>query len=387
MKLVNSLIFLKAIIFQMSFFYLPSYLKDLGLSGWEIGILFGIFNITGLVLILPMGIMNDRLISKKLLAISFIMYGFAYLMIGKTEAFIMLIPIIFFIGLANILSRTSFDAIILKTIKNKEKELAVNMFYRTFGSALGFLVSGFILVKYEFSIIFLISAIVFLVLTVLSFRLPVTTTEIIPITEYKKSFLRKDVLVFAAVLFIFNIHFGAEQTSYTLFLKENLGLDWIGIGAYMGISVAILALTCLYVGKRLSNNSDFTNIMMLGLALSGIGHILMINPSFGISLFWRCIHEIGDAFILVIGLYGVSCLFKKKEIGGENALFGLVTIISAFLSSLIFGPMGETYGYHIPIIISGFAALLAIPVLYRFKRLLANVNGKTYKKTKASRTE
>jgi len=387
MKLVNSILLLRAFIFQMSFFYLPSYLKGIGLTGLEIGFLMGIFNITGLVLILPMGVLNDRLLSKKLLAVSFFMYGAAYFLIGSAGAFAMFIPLFFFIGLANTLAGTSFDAIVLKIVKNREKELATNMFYRTFGSAVGLIVSGYILIKYEFSVIFILSAIVFTVLMFMSLRLPATTTEIIPITEYKKNFLRKEVIVFAAILFLNGIHWGAEQTSYTLFLQEYLGLDWIGIGLYMGISVTFLAFSCLYVGKRLSKNSDFTNILLFGLALSGVSHILMTIPYVGISLFWRIVHEIGDAFILVIWMYGMSVLFKRKEIGGEAALFGLVMVIAAFAGSLVFGPMGEFYGYHIPLIVSGIASLLAIPVLLRFKKIIGSVNGKTYKKTKASKTE
>ncbi|WP_264861300.1 hypothetical protein [Klebsiella pneumoniae] len=41
------------------------------------------------------------------------------------------------------------------------------------------------------------------------------------------------MLLFAIWLFLFYLHWGAEFTSYGLFLRENLRLSLLGMGFYM----------------------------------------------------------------------------------------------------------------------------------------------------------
>ena len=73
-------------------------------------------------------------------------------------------------------------------------------------------------------------------------------------------------------------------------------------------------------------------------------------------------------------LFGILVLFKKSEIGGLNALFCLVMNIGVFCSALVFGPIGEHFGYHMPLIISGFSSLLAVPLVMYFKKTIKSIN-------------
>jgi len=148
------------------------------------------------------------------------------------------------------------------------------------------------------------------------------------------------------------------------------------MGLYISIPIFILASVAFLIGRKLSKNPDFNNVLMLGLLLSGAGHIMMTYPEVYFSFIFRVIHEIGDAILLTVMVIGVGHLFKKKDIGGEGALFGLITILAAFFSSLAFGPIGEIHGYHIPLIVSGIFSLSAIPLVYKFKKTFSGISNK-----------
>jgi len=374
-SLINSIVFIKHIMFQLTFFYFPIYLKSIGFTGFQIGILMSIFSITGLLMIFPVGILNDRVISRNLIIASFIIASICYSAVIITDIFGLMIIIFFFIGLFANLSSTSINSLIYKTIEHSKARALGNLtFWRSLGSAFGIIISSFILIKLQFYYLFIFTAILSIILALFSLKLPKTKTKFVSLIEYKTNFFRKEVLLFASIMFLNAIHWGAEQTSYSLFLKTNLSLGWIGMGLYMSIPIFILAFVAKKMGIKLSKKKNFNNILMTGLFFSGIGHMLMAITPLTISFLFRILHEIGDAMIMVVMMVGVAKLFKKENIGGESALFGLTTIISVFIFSMIFGSLGEHYGYHIPIFVSGITSLLAIPLVFKFSTTFSNIS-------------
>ena len=49
------------------------------------------------------------------------------------------------------------------------------------------------------------------------------------------------MLFFAAWLFLFTLHWGAEATSLALFLRHNLGLQPLGVGTYMAGEFGVIS--------------------------------------------------------------------------------------------------------------------------------------------------
>ncbi len=367
MKLAYGITAARAFIVQMIYFFLPIFLKDIGMNGYQIGILMGAVTITGLLTIFPIGILNDRLKSKKLLAISFIFLALFYLGITIAKSFIILIFVFLALGAANTLSRTSMDTLIFKT-KKSNKDLGKYKFAGMIATAAGMLIGAFLLSKFDFSTAFILAGIISIILTFVCNKLPSTTTEIVSLLEYKTRFMKKDVILFTIVFFLSAIHWGAESTSYTLFLKTNLGLGFTDIGWFMAVPVIFLGLTALKVSHILDAKPDFRKLLVLGLFLSGIGHITMTYPNILTSFISRIIHEIGDGIVLLIMMFGMTKLFHVSKIGGLSALFSLITMIAAFIGALIFGPIGENFGYHVPLIATGIISLIAIPFV-QYKKI------------------
>jgi predicted MFS family arabinose efflux permease len=64
--------------------------------------------------------------------------------------------------------------------------------------------------------------------------------------------------------------------------------------------------------------------------------------------------------------FWVSKLFGVERIGGDSSLMFTVMIIGNVAGSLVFGPVGQVMGYHIPLIVSGVTTILCAFLLIAF---------------------
>jgi MFS family permease len=162
---------------------------------------------------------------------------------------------------------------------------------------------------------------------------------------------------------LFATHWGAEYTSYALFLREDLGLSKIAMGWYMSGEFGAILLTTLLVGKRLRGNGWMIPAAVAGLVFSGIGHIGMTLEPVPLSFGFRCLHGVGDGLIFLLFYVGIARLFKIERLGGNAGLLNLATLVGMVIGSLVFGPVGEAFGYAIPFWISGGLMLVLIAPL------------------------
>jgi MFS family permease len=94
-------------------------------------------------------------------------------------------------------------------------------------------------------------------------------------------------------------------------------------------------------------------IFLLGLLLSGAGHILMVNTNIFVSVFFRVIHEIGDGLLGALVFLFISRLFQKKSIGGSSGILLAVMTLGHMVGALIFSSLGYKIGLQYPFIVSG----------------------------------
>jgi predicted MFS family arabinose efflux permease len=356
----------EAFIIQATLFYMPIYLKELGYSGIQIGALMGLFSITGLLLIIPLGILNDRIKTKYLITGAIVCISISFFSLLYTRDFSTLFLTLLVLGAGISGFDISIGSLVMKTLAHEKRALTMSLFNfsRMTGNSLSLLLGALCLQYYSFSHVYAAAAISGVLLLIPCFLLPSTSTSVVSILDYKKDFLRKEVLSFTLVIFLIANHWGAESTAYSLFLKQDLGLSWIGVGVYMGIPIFALALSSLSVGKILQKTQSFRMLLFYGAMLSGVCHVLMTIPNLWISFPMRILHEMGDAVILTVMFFGVSSMFSSEKVGGLSAVFNLINKVSAFIGALMYGPMGEYYGYNVPLSVSGaltcFAAILLL---------------------------
>ncbi len=137
----------------------------------------------------------------------------------------------------------------------------------------------------------------------------------------------------------------------------------------MGVAIMMMALTVTVISKNI-NRIKTKYILLFALFVSGSGHILMTIKNPVISALFRIYHEAGDAAMFFFVYYGLTKLFDLKRIGGNAGIFAFTGTLAGSLGALVFGPIGEKFGYEWPLIISGstclLAFLIALPFLHHF---------------------
>jgi len=354
--------------------FIPLFLLQSGFSGWQMGILISISTLTALLFTFPVGKATDEVSANKVLAVGLILIAVFLFGISKASAFFVLLPLFLVGGLGRNICKISLSSLILKKAKNphRPKKLAIYQFLGSFGSAIGLLLGGWLLTRLGFDEIFVMCTALVLILAVMAFRLKGTKVIHTTLKGYKLDFFRKEVVILALIFFLYAIHWGAESTSYTPFLKEYFHLSTSMTGLYISIPIMFLAIVAFFTGDKLDKHLSARKALYLGLFLSAIGHILMTVPHLGVSFLFRIIHEIGDGIMLVLVLVDISKLFPLKRIGGDAGIITVVTIMGSFTGSLIFGPLGFFMGFAWPLIISGLIILVSLALSLIFRRYLAD---------------
>ncbi len=350
----------------VTFFYLAIYFKEnLGFSGAEIGVLFSVHAVTGLLVTLPAGLANDRLNSRTLVAVSLVFHAVSLAGMAVVRSFWPFVGVYLVWGLASGLFRLSLDVQVLKTDTGERTGSRIGLYQacRFGGMGIGLLLTGYVLSRHEFEDLLVMAAAACLALVLPAFRLAPTRVGRVRWSDYRADMRDPRVLFFAGWLFLFASHWGAEATAYGLFLRENLHLSMSGIGRYMSGEFVAITLTLLLFGRHLRDARVMRAFAVAGLVASGIGQGGTVFEPLAVSVAFRSLHGVGDGLMFLVLYFGIARLFAAERLGGNTGFISMATMLGYVVGSLIYGPLGEQCGYHLPLAISGAITLLLAPVL------------------------
>jgi len=356
-----------AFINSMFWIFVPIFLIEQGFNGFEIGIFIGLANLMAVITTLPAGIANDRVNSKKMILLALIISMIYYTGLLTTTNTVVLAGAFILGGLGKNLFRTSIDSLVFKVVDKKKSPIQISKYlgYVTFIQVIGFIIGGNIIHLFGFETTITLIIVLLFLATMASLFLPITYEFSFKLLEYKKDIFNKEVLLFILVIFLFSLHYGAENTSYSLFLRDQLNLNIGQIGLFVGGSVFFLGLSSIFFGNKVANGFNPRYIFYIGLIISGIGHIfLSIQTNIWMAFVIRCFHEFGDGAMIFSIYYGIVSIFKIERIGGNASIISFTQIIGASISAFLFGPIGEHFGYYLPLLISGITTLLAAFLLF-----------------------
>ena len=362
LRLMGYLFFLVRLIIFTTLFFFPVYLKDLGFAGWQIGLLMGIDSLMTLLTTMPMGVSNDMFPSRKLVASSFVALGATYVALSFSTSFAVLLLLIMCYGTWYNLGQISIRSLFFKTARSqgKGRRFSSMAFAEHMGIAAGALFGGWLLGWLSFPAVLRVCGFLFLLIVPLGLLLPGTLAQIFEPAIYKKEILRRDVVMFALVTFLYTYHWGAEKTVYVLFLKESLGFSQAGIGVFIGLTVIALALACLIYGRLLDRGTaSLRRLIIAGLGLSAGGHILLaFSQTQAQAWFFRTIHELGDASFMVFSYVMTSNLFSRARVGGGSGFIAQVAVLGTFAGALASGAIMQWLGPRAAMIVAGVLSLL-----------------------------
>ncbi|MGQ9921101.1 MAG: MFS transporter [Desulfobacca sp.] len=352
------------------YFFLPLYLKhELQFSGWQIGVLYAAASLNALLVTFPLGVAGDRYSLVYLLRIGLILSGCCLWGLGHFQAFMPYLLAFWGFGLGLHAFRIALDTVLFKSVgQSSVRALAHYNSWRMAGMLLGTLAGGFLFQRLGFAVSLQLLAAVPLLLLWPTCKLPRLQLHHSPWWQYGRDFWQRPVLFFATWLFLFCLHWGAETTSYGLFLQENLRLSPQGMGLYMASEFAVLAVTAYFYGRFWYGRLAPLTFLGLALLTSGLGHIFMTIPIVAVSLGWRLVHGFGDALILMESYTTIARLFQVERMGGNSSLISLVSVSGSFAGALFFGPLGAAWGYQWPLILSGCISLGLLPLTFWGRR-------------------
>ncbi|MFC1722968.1 MFS transporter [Nanoarchaeota archaeon] len=347
-------------------FFMALFLSTAGFSGWEIGILLGTSIFVSLFSNFLIGKLCDEIPTKYLSSAGIFLYIIFFIGVSFDMGFWQYLPLFVLKGLGTRLFKDSMNSFNLKKIDHdKGRGFGYLTAANSIPVAIGMVTGGLFLQSFDFQTLFRLVSCGFSILFIMSFFLSKTKIHKTELNVYFKDVLNLKTLLFLAVFSLFALHHGAEQTSYSLFLKENLFLSQLQIGLFTGLPIIFLGLSALFLGVLYDKKKIGHKLLMyFGLLTSGLGFIvfaMLKNP--GLSFLFRVIHEIGDGAFAIFIFLELSNHFKKKRIGGDMGLVFTIKIIFMAIAASVFGPIGKTFGYQWPHYISGLAMLLCIPLL------------------------
>ena len=348
-------------------FFMAVYFKDgLGFSGNQIGILFSAQAVTGMLAAIPAGIGNDRFSSRNLIIAGLLAQAACFFLMAFIKTFLTFAAVFFLCSLSSWVFRLSIDIHFLKTKTNRAIGNRIGFFqaWRYIGLAIGTVVTGYFIARLDFAISLVAVGIACFFLAVLSGSMRSTSVARVRWADYKADFSNRKVLLFSAWMLLFATHWGAEQTSYGLFLKRQLHLSFSGMGWYMASEFLAIIFAVLIGGSLIGKRELGRKIAIFGLAASGLGHIGMIIPLVHVSVLFRILHGIGDGCMILILYYGIYRFFALEHLGGNTGMINLITMIGYIVGATVYGPLGEFFGYGHPFWISGLSTIfLIIPLV------------------------
>jgi len=342
------------------FFLIPLYFLKIGLNGWQIGFIVSLYGLAPLLFSFPTGWLNDRFSIIRIIQAALAALSLLFLLIGWTANFYLLAIIFLLLGMANNALDVSLNSLYYKdeTDMDLNKKYSLLAFWLSLGTATGTLLGGVLTYYYDFRMMFFIYSVFLLIILLGVKNIGQERFFAVPLKEYRLNLFNRKTILFAIMIFILTLHWGAEGTVYSPFLREFFGLNNLQISLYISLPLFALALSSFFIGLMKYNDLKNKNFFLSAMFLSGVGHIFMVNNNVYISFFFRVVHEIGDGFLGALVVVYISRLFEKRSIGGSSGILLATMTLGHMVGALVFSPLGQNVGLQYPFLISGSLLVL-----------------------------
>jgi MFS family permease len=340
-------------------FLIPIHFLKLGFTGWQIGFVTAFYAISPLVFSFPAGWINDHLSIMKMIRGALLLVSSSLFLIGRTNNFLLLAGVFLIMGISNNALDVSTNSLFYKDERqmDQNKKYGQLSFWLAMGMAVGTFAGGFLTQYASFKIMFSIySGFMFLILFFTG-NIGPEQFDRVTLKEYRLELVNRKTLLFMIMIFVLTLHWGAENTVYSPFLKDFFQLNNLQVSLYISIPLFFLALSAFLISLRKYNPRVNKRLFLFSLTISGLGLILMVNKSLPISFVFRVVHEIGDGLMGALIVLYISRLFQKRSIGGSSGILLAVMTTGHMVGSFLFSTIGFRYGLHLPFIISGFLLL------------------------------
>ncbi len=353
--------FLYFFTFWMVIAYLPLLLHAYGFTDIQIGFIIGLNSLSSILLVFPLGVFSDSFSPKKIVVFGAVCYSAYFLLLTVVRDFYFICAVVFLGGLGAASISIILVSLYLKLIGENDRGKKVSVMH--LGCYLGFgagpLAGGYL---YEifgpvtmFNCAFALSVVLLLLTLFLRDYPPV----VFSFKGYKKDLKDPKVLFLIAAVFILGTHFGVEQSSFSLLMKDNIGLRNTEIGVIFFALGLWMAVLVPFAGKVLDRRPGAFLFFALGLVISSIFQVLTAyTTTFTNLLFIRLLHTFGDMLAILEMDVLTALFFPAKRLGGNSGILFCVRTSAIFLCAYLSGYLNDIGGYGMSFIVNGVMVFL-----------------------------
>ncbi|NOX26198.1 MAG: MFS transporter [Deltaproteobacteria bacterium] len=340
--------------------YLPVLLKTSGFTDIEIGLAISLYSLSSMVLMLPLGAFSDFFSPKRTILGGALLFGMSFLALMFFTSFWPIMGAITLSGLGVATLIVVSESLYLKLFGNEERGARIGLYQLStyLGFGLGPLTGGFLLTNSTtalFSAALGACLLIFLVALGLKDCQPIHFS----FRQYGADLKQPKVLLLTACVFMLGTHFGVEQTSFSLLLKEDLNASPQAIGLIFCFIGLWMAFMVPFVGRLHDRHKSLFLFLIIGLGISGIFQLL---TAFVTTLPWlltvRLLHTMGDTFALLELSVLVSILFPAARLGGSAGFMYAVRTTATFLAALLAGVLNRYWGYGFSFLSNGLLVVI-----------------------------
>jgi MFS family permease len=365
--------------------YVPVHLQALGLSDTEIGYCVGTPQLMTLFMVLPFGTLSDRLPARRLSQIGIALMMVWAVMLGFSDARWVAFAAFAFAGVGMPLHLVSFNALFLKNLGGTAKGGKVGGFVMAqfMGFALGPMATPIVQSLaasrgLDPSVAFLAAGFCFAGALGLTFLLHDPARMPFHLSEYVGDVRSKRGMLVTAIIFLFALHFGAEQTFYPAFLRDQCGLSQYGVGTVYAYSGILIGIVAVFMGRAFDKRRTLFSIMALAMVFSGVFQALTgLCDTLWEVLGVRTLHTMADGALNCYLTLFVAVTFPAHRVGGNFGFVLAVRTVGILVAATASGHLVDLGGLPAPFYASGIACALGGLTFLAFRPKLKQVMGET----------
>ncbi|MBW1973955.1 MAG: MFS transporter [Deltaproteobacteria bacterium] len=358
--------------------FLPIYLSKLGIQSKMAGFIIGAYSIGGLGFIIPFGMLADRVSPKKTLFLG-IFFILLHIVGIKNLTLPFWLAICAFVGgLGLSIFQIVLFALFLKVIPEDKRGIRISLYQMGFFLGFGFgpLIGAQLHHCGDYQLVLSASLVVTAILALFFSLLPDSPIYAFRWNEYRDDIVQPRALLFLIIYFIYGMHFGVEQTGFSVLMKKELGFSTREIGiVYMAVGMW-MAFLSPFTGHRFDVQGRITPLLIGGLLISSVFHIATAYADNLVQMIGaRILHTLGDTpAIFSMGML-TALLFPQGRMGGNSAIVYSVRTLGIFVGNFVAGIIAATEGYRGAFIYTGLFFVIASLAFWPFVHsLYANVS-------------
>ncbi|NVL89969.1 MAG: MFS transporter [Desulfobacterales bacterium] len=370
--------FLYFFTFWMVLAYLPIIFKSYNFADQQIGFAIGLNSLSSILLVLPFGVFSDYFSPKRVLTLGAVCFSGYFLLLIVLKDFYSVCAALILGGVGAASIRVILMSLYLKILGSTGRGKKVAFLH--LGGYLGFgsgpLAGGYL---YEtFGETFMIKSA--FVLSMIIILLTLFVKDVAPVLfsfkDYRKDIKKPNALFLMALVFVLGTHFGVEQSSLSLLMKDIIGLSKKEIGLIFFALGTWMAFLVPFAGNLMDKKQRVFLLLLVGLLISSCFQFMtpFAGTFYGL-LAIRMIHTMGDTLAILESDVLTAHFFPAARLGGNSGLIFCVRASAIFVFAAFSGWFNQVWGYKMPFFINGI-------MVFGFSLIALLYIGRTFRESK-----